>query len=170
VHPAAEPLHPEAEAVHRRLLADWRVLEVGCGSSPTPGATVTLDRTPAGSLGGAGVEAGQVSLAGVGGDMAALPFRDDAFDAVISRHVLEHHADTIAVLREWRRVARHIIVVTPDQRDYPGSTIALDPTHVAAFTPEQLAHLAPYAGLHAIDFMVPVPRWSFLIHLVRRTA
>lgn len=159
-------LHPEAAAVVDRL-RHALVLEVGCGSSPTPGVTVTLDHTPGGATGDAGVEAGQRSAAGVCGDMAALPFRDDSFDALVARHVLEHHPDTLLVLSEWSRVARDVIVVVPDQETYAGSTVALDPTHEAAFTPRQLAHLAGRAGLKLVDFDRPVPAWSFLLHLRR---
>jgi SAM-dependent methyltransferase len=47
----------------------------------------------------------------------ALPFEDDAFDAVVSLEVVEHVEDQFAFLRELARVARpggRVIVTTPN--------------------------------------------------------
>jgi SAM-dependent methyltransferase len=49
---------------------------------------------------------------GVVGDAVALPFRDDAFDLVMTTEVLEHVPDTAALVDELRRVARRWIVAT----------------------------------------------------------
>jgi SAM-dependent methyltransferase len=43
-----------------------------------------------------------------------LPFADDAFDFVFASHVIEHFADPICALQEWKRVARkYVILVVP---------------------------------------------------------
>lgn len=159
-------VHPEEAAAVRWMIG--RAVEVGCGSNPTPGVDVTVDHTPAGKHGTAGVEAGKTSVAGITAAMDSLPFPDGEFDTLVARHVLEHHPDTLAVLREWGRVAGRLVVVCPDQDAYPGSTVALDPTHEAAFTPQQLAALAVHVGFGTVHLDRVIPAWSFLLIAERR--
>lgn len=152
--------HPEEAAAVRHL--EGRCLEVGCGSNPTPGVHVTVDRTPRGHAGVAGGQRGEISRAGICAEMDALPFRDGAFDTLVARHLLEHHADTLAVLEEWRRVARRLVVICPDQERYPGNTLDLDPTHRACFAPQQLLALTLRLWTRAWTSRV-VPAWSFIL-------
>jgi len=52
-------------------------------------------------------------------DVERLPFRDGAFDTVVSTHTLEHVQHLGATLTELRRVARgRVVVVVPRQRPY----------------------------------------------------
>lgn len=161
-------------SIESELAQYWmtgRVLEIGAGSSPTPGAHVTVDNTPPGEVGTDGCEAGRTCQADFQADMSDLPFDDKEFDTIVARHVLEHDADTITVLREWFRVADRLVIICPDQDRYPGNTIKLDPTHLAAFTEEQLRwivwhtaalyRLAPN-GLK-IETQPAHPDWSFLL-------
>jgi ubiquinone/menaquinone biosynthesis C-methylase UbiE len=54
-----------------------------------------------------------------GGNVEELPFRDSAFDTVVSTHTLEHVQHLATALEELRRVARQrIVVVVPHQRPY----------------------------------------------------
>ena len=54
-------------------------------------------------------------------DMTFLPFLDDTFDGVFSRHTLEHSPFPILTLMEWRRVCtKHLVLVLPSP-DYWGS-------------------------------------------------
>lgn len=152
--------HPEEAAAVRHLRG--YVLEVGCGGNPTPGVQVTVDHTPRGARGVAGSQAGEVSVAGVCAVMRALPFRDGVFDTLVARHVLEHDPDTLGVLEEWRRVAERLVVICPDQRNYPGNTVALDPTHQACFTPSQLVLLTRRLWREVWTSRC-VPAWSFLL-------
>jgi ubiquinone/menaquinone biosynthesis C-methylase UbiE len=49
----------------------------------------------------------------------ALPYKDNAFDVVITTHTIEHLKDVPAALRELRRVAKdEVIIVVPKQRPY----------------------------------------------------
>jgi ubiquinone/menaquinone biosynthesis C-methylase UbiE len=53
------------------------------------------------------------------GNVEELPFRDGAFDTVVSTHTLEHVQHFGAALDELRRVARErVVVVVPHQRPY----------------------------------------------------
>jgi hypothetical protein len=142
--------------------AAGRTGEVGGGSHPTPGATVVVDRTPGGTPGTAGCESGAVSRANVCGDMAALPLRTGSLDTLVARHVLEHHADTAGVLREWARVARRLVVVCPDEETH-GATLALDPTHVVALARGDVAGLLEGMGMRVLAAEACVPGWSFLV-------
>ena len=126
-----------------------------------------MDQHAAGVAGTDGCEEGQISRAQLAARMHALPFRDGAFKTLLARHTLEHHADTLRVLREWARVARRLVIVCPDQASYPGNTVQLDPTHRAAFTSLQLAHLANHAGLVVRIVQPAVPNWSFLLVVQR---
>lgn len=152
--------HPE-EAAAARYVRGF-ALEVGCGSNPTSGVAVTLDHTPGGEAGAAGGQEGEISRAGVCGEMDALPFPDGTFDTLVARHVLEHHPDTLGVLREWRRVADRLVVICPDQETYPGNTLALDPTHRACFTRAQLLKLVEQIYDRAWAARC-VPNWSFVL-------
>ena len=153
--------HPEEAAAVRWMVG--RTVEIGAGSNPTPGVATTVDHTPAGQAGTAGCELGQVSTATTTADMADLPFKDGEYDTLVARHVLEHHPDTLGVLTEWARVAHRLVIICPDQHDYPGNTIQLDPTHLAAFTPPQLAAMTWHIGLRVVVVGTAVPQWSFLL-------
>jgi ubiquinone/menaquinone biosynthesis C-methylase UbiE len=53
------------------------------------------------------------------GNIEELPFRDGAFDTVVSTHTLEHVQHFGVALSELRRVARErVVVVVPHQRPY----------------------------------------------------
>jgi hypothetical protein len=153
--------HPEEAAVTEWMTG--HTIEIGAGSNPTPGVHTTVDHTPTGQPGTAGCETGRPSLASVTADMATLPFPDGDYDTLIARHVLEHHPDTLTVIREWARVAHRIVAVCPDQATYGGNTIHLDPTHQACFTSNQLAALTHHAGLQVLTVRPVIPGWSFML-------
>jgi len=94
-----------------------KILDVGCGANKTEGA-IGLDNNPR-------------TDADVIHDLGELPypFGDDAFDLVVSNHVIEHVPDVIAFISELHRVTRHggrIKLLTPH---YTNPDWANDPTH-----------------------------------------
>ncbi|MCZ7536527.1 MAG: class I SAM-dependent methyltransferase [Acidimicrobiia bacterium] len=53
------------------------------------------------------------------GNLEQLPFRDGAFDTVVSTHTLEHVQHLSEALAELRRIAaRRLVIVVPRQRPY----------------------------------------------------
>jgi ubiquinone/menaquinone biosynthesis C-methylase UbiE len=96
-----------------RLAPDARVLDAGCGA----GVPVTRLLTEAGpNIIGLDFSAGQLSLARarvpdadlVQGDLAALPFRPQQFDAVVSFYAIIHvpRRDHPAIFNECHRILR----------------------------------------------------------------
>lgn len=98
-----------------------RVLDAGCGS----GGNLTA-YTGYGPVFGVDTEPGALAraqsrgFAGVGvASLAALPWRDAAFDLVCATDVIEHVEDDVGALRELRRVTApggHLLVTVPAYR------------------------------------------------------
>lgn len=147
----------QAAAAHR---ITGRTVEIGAGSSPVPGVAVTVDHRV--GVPGVGCEEGRWSTPDVCADMRSLPFRDGAFDTLVAVHLLEHDPDTLAVLREWARVAPRLVIVCPDAEHYAGNTFDLDPTHRAAFGPDQLGALVAHVA-GGVEVGPVIPRWSFMV-------
>lgn len=114
----------EDVALHfARDLHGQRILDFGCGEG------VLLSRLNADNL-LVGVDVSEAAVrrskarcgdrasivrVGVAG---ALPFRDGAFDALITTEVIEHVPDERAIIREWARVLKpggRLILTTPHQ-------------------------------------------------------
>lgn len=107
-------------------------LEVGCGDDPDPRATLRTDvrSTPA---------ADEVA------DVLALPYDDDAFDAAIAHHVIEHVQEPARALANLARVVvpgGTIEVAVP-----VGTNACEDPTHQrTAWSPTTLRRFADGRG------------------------
>ena len=109
------------------------LLDAGCGPGTitadlarrlTPGRVTALERTEA-ALDLARAEIGRRGLTNVDfavGDVHALDFADGTFDVVHAHQVLQHVADPVAALREFRRVTRPGGVVAARDSDYAGFT------------------------------------------------
>ena len=111
------------------------------------------------------------------GDLGALPFGDAAFDVVVSRSVVEHLADPVAVFSELRRVLKpdgRLVFTTPNgyyyssliarmmpfawkdhimQRVFEDKEEAYDhfPVFYRANTRRSIMRVAAQAGLRVID-------------------
>jgi ubiquinone/menaquinone biosynthesis C-methylase UbiE len=97
------------------------VLDVACGLGDLAARLARAGRTVVGA--DVAVRAGRRGaadgVAWVEADVEQLPFRDRAFDVVVSTHTLEHVQHLAATLAELRRVARRrLVVVVPRQRPY----------------------------------------------------
>jgi SAM-dependent methyltransferase len=122
------------------------VLDVGCGSSKTPGA-VGLDISPD-------------TAADIVHDLDAFPYpiEDSSFDQILLQDVLEHVSEPIRVFEELHRIARpgaRIQLRTP----HFSSVLAYgDPTHRHYFSTLAIRSLAEprFAHYTAVRFRVIV--------------
>jgi SAM-dependent methyltransferase len=128
-----------------RLVADFLpeglILDLGCGvghswrclaQRPTVGVDVA-----------ATVLAGQGRPA-VGADLRALPFRDWAFDGLLSSHSIEHVPDPGRGVAEAARVIRPggvAVFVTPNRLTFGRPDEVIDPYHFVEYDPHQLRDL-----------------------------
>ena len=124
-----------------------RVLDAGCGGGGMPlsfaeHAACVVGIDPVNRFGEAGVvlkrERGMEGLHFARADGMALPFRDGAFDLVLSHAVIEHVPDAARYLAECRRV------LAPEGRCYLSTAPYLS-----------------FAGAHLPRLRVPVP-----LHLI----
>jgi len=82
-----------------------------------------------------------------------IPYADDSFDLVILAHVLEHVEHERILLRELKRVARHIVVEVPlDYRFGVDKRIKhfLDYGHINMYTPTMIRFLLQSEGLEIL--------------------
>jgi hypothetical protein len=93
-----------------------RVLEIGSGNRPRKRSNVLCDRYPWDNTERSSGD--QIVLDGrpfVVADAAALPFKDNSFDYVITSHILEHVDDPLRVAAELQRVAHAGYIETPSE-------------------------------------------------------
>jgi SAM-dependent methyltransferase len=69
-------------------------------------------------------------------DASYLPFKDDAFDLLTARHVIEHLHEPLQALTEWKRASPTVSITTP-------SEYSLDrtPTHLFTWNVSSLKNL-----------------------------
>jgi SAM-dependent methyltransferase len=138
----------EAWFLARRLGGRGRGAEVGPG-----------DRKVCLSAIGIGPDGAAADVAGYA---EALSFPDGSLAYVVANHVLEHCADPMKVLREWRRAARpsgFIGFVAPDC-DHQ-DTFSLNPEH-RHITTQLICRewIRLVGGLEVLEQESPVPGWS----------
>jgi ubiquinone/menaquinone biosynthesis C-methylase UbiE len=146
------------------VTASERVLDVACG----PGLVVCafaqvareatgVDMTPA-MLEQARRHAAELGVSNAHWQLAEippLPWADDSFDVVVTRYAVHHMTDPLAMLREMVRVcAPGGRVVVCDLALAPEAVAAFnamdrlrDPSHVRAFSSDELRELYLQAGL-----------------------
>lgn len=135
--------------------------DFGCGNKKTIPESIGVDLVPGGE------EIPNIyrkSQADITSDITKkLPFEDNYFDTIISRHSLEHCIDVITTLKHWIRVLKpggRLIIAVPDES--AEVTINLNPEHVHVFTPESLQVLLNSLGLKKIKCLVGYNSSSFL--------
>jgi SAM-dependent methyltransferase len=134
-----------------------RALEVGCGSGEMVAALtrhgwhaqgVDFDPTAIARAQAAGLDVRQ-------GDVASLPFADESFDAVVSRHVIEHVPDADVYWATARRLLKPggtLVVVTPNARSLGHRLFGRHwrgletPRHLCIYSTHSLATAAVKAG------------------------
>lgn len=82
-----------------------------------------------------------------------IPYVDDSFDLIILAHVLEHVEHERILIRELKRVARHIVIEVPkDYRFGVDNRMKhfLDYGHINMYTPTSLRFLLKSEGLEII--------------------
>ncbi len=161
--------HPERLAVLREVPTGL-VIEIGCGYRKTAVGFVGIDLVPGGEPGRVGNVRGKTSQADIAAEGDRLPVRDASVDGVVARHNLEHYIDIVGVLEEWRRVLRpggRLVAVVPDEIRYPGSTVALDPTHYHAFSEISLSRLLALTGWNVDQVGPCIDGWSLLVVATR---
>jgi demethylmenaquinone methyltransferase/2-methoxy-6-polyprenyl-1,4-benzoquinol methylase len=97
-------------------------------------------------------------------DVEDLPFEDDAFEAVIGAHVLEHLLDPFAGLSEMARVLEpggSLVIVVTSISD----TLSRLKWRCERIEPDQLVHWMEEAGLtsvrtHPLLISGSLPRWA----------
>jgi ubiquinone/menaquinone biosynthesis C-methylase UbiE len=104
----------------------------------------------------------------VAGDVAALPFRDGAFDAVTCRIAAHHFGDVAGAVREVRRVLRpggSFLLQDILGHDDPAAAAFVteverrrDPTHVRAYRAVEWKAFLRAAGLTVMDTAVHTKR------------
>ena len=109
------------------LRSDAEVLDVGCGPGTITlglarraGRVVGVDMSPemVEACGALATREGVANVSFEAGSAYELPFDGDAFDVVYAHQVLQHLADPVAALREFRRVLRPGGLVAVRDSDY----------------------------------------------------
>lgn len=134
---------------HRRLAANLRVLDIGCGEgygadllARRSRLCVALDRDPA-VVAAAARKYARPGLAFAVADAGQLPFRPASFDAVWSVEVIEHLRDPAPYLDEVQRVLRSgglYFLSTPNRPVY-SPTGVMNPFHFREYDADELGAL-----------------------------
>lgn len=143
------------------VLPHHRILEVGVGAGNV------LDQVPTGVRFGLDLSASilrdaRLRLASratlLRGDAATLPFRDGAFDRVLSSEVLEHLPDPAAAVAEIARVTRPgglVVLSVPNERLIDRTKSLLARTHLLGLLSSSAYHVPEDMKdewhLHAFD-------------------
>jgi len=138
-----------------------QLLEVGFGN----GATLARLKSLGWNVNGVEFDPVAVDLArqlGIDARLGSLEdgaYRDAAFDAVVSSHLLEHLPDPLAHLRECHRILRprgRLVLTTPNatslgHRIFGQNWRGLEPPrHLHVFGPASLVRLAEIAGFSRV--------------------
>lgn len=104
-----------------------------------------------------------------------IPYADDNFDLVILAHVLEHVEHERILIRELKRVAKHLVIEVPkDYRFGVDNRMKhfLDYGHINMYTPTSLRFLLKSEGLEIVVDKVSMtkPEVNFFNEFVNKKA
>ena len=104
-----------------------------------------------------------------------IPYADDSFDLVILAHVLEHVEHERMLIRELKRVAKHIVIEVPkDYRFGVDNRMKhfLDYGHINMYTPTSLRFLLKSEGLEIIadKISMTTPEVNYFNEFVNKKA
>lgn len=122
-----------------------RGANIGCGATRY-GEAVNVDRAKRGAHGAGGMKF-QETDTDIVSSADDLPFEDGEMDYLLCSHILEHLIDPIAALKEWRRILKpggKLYLSLPDHEEL--ATMAIDVTHVHAYTVESVKTLLSACG------------------------
>jgi SAM-dependent methyltransferase len=113
-----------------------RVLDVGCGSSKTPGAV--------------GIDISADTDADVVHDLNVFPYplEDESFDEILLQDVIEHVAEPIRVFEELHRIARPAARLQLRTPHFSSALAYGDPTHCHYFSTMAIRSLAEPGFAH----------------------
>jgi SAM-dependent methyltransferase len=113
-----------SDVIHEHVLRGNTMLDAGCGSGRVFQYRFSDDDRPRLIVGVDMTDEPRHNRnidAAARADLAALPFRDETFDIIISSHVAEHLVQPVRVFRELSRVLRpggRLLVLTPNRWHY----------------------------------------------------
>jgi SAM-dependent methyltransferase len=152
-------LRRRAEVMYLDGIPPGKLLDVGCGDGRIPAQL----RRRGWSAEGVEVDPEAVAHARMKhglsvhhGSLETLRFPDEAFDAIVMNHVVEHVHDPVALLRECGRILRsggRLIVVTPNTKSLGHRIFGKDwghldpPRHLHLFSRGTLRDCAEKAGI-----------------------
>jgi ubiquinone/menaquinone biosynthesis C-methylase UbiE len=109
------------EEIRNYLKPTMRLLDAGCGRNYEFTREFVNNVQTAVGVDITELKTGVDGICGVRGDLQSLPFKDNAFDLVISMSVLEHLSKPESVFGEFSRVLKRdglVILQTPNKYDY----------------------------------------------------
>jgi SAM-dependent methyltransferase len=132
---ARRTVHTHGQFFLPYLSPGMSVLDCGCGPGSislsmaplvAPGRVVGVDAggSQVERAAGAAAALGMVNAEFRGADCRALPFPADSFDRVFSHALLEHLADPLTALAEWRRVLKPGGIIGVCSPDWGGFVLA----------------------------------------------
>lgn len=130
-----------------------RIADLGCGNLKTYPYAVGVDVIPKGEI-VKQILGDALSVADIQADVSQpLPFKNEEFDLVIARHILEHMVDPISVFRYWLRVVKRggrVAISLPNEQLL--QTIPMNPEHVHAWTPDSFhTFIEAIGGMKILD-------------------
>jgi SAM-dependent methyltransferase len=122
----AQPPDPGHTRMAQQLVDKWianiaakKVLDVGCGQGFMEPMITKLGMKYTGvTLGEDYRICKEKGLDVYEADFTFLPFEDNSFDLIISRHSLEHSPMPVVTLMEWHRIAQWLCLVAPAPEHY----------------------------------------------------